>query len=162
MNNKNEIIVTDFHNHSVKVSWRKNSVHIYNNPLLQLRWAKTWGALWLSFPGLQCRWRILVQIRLPRWRQWPVQRSHWCGRGRQWKHHCGWLGQQQNPGEIRDFQNYLYCFIKAQTTVYQWRVLMYTEPCPSRSLSSVLTPPILMALNKFTAYQHKGGRFSTT
>lgn len=91
VNNKNEIIVTDFHNHSVKVKRSQRFPYVdavfgSSNPV------------WCPILGLQRRRRVLVQIWLPWWRQRPVQRSHWSGRGRKRKHHRSRLGQQQNTG----------------------------------------------------------------
>lgn len=64
---------------------------------------------WLAVAGLQCRRGVPVQVWLSRWRQRSVQRSHWCGGRCQWKHHCGWLGKQQDTGIFLKNQAFVTC-----------------------------------------------------
>lgn len=93
VNKNNEIIVTDFHNHSVKVrtQWLKKMY-------IKFRVSPTVNFMFLALLGFYSWRRITIKVWFQWWRKRPVQCSHWCSCGHQWQHHRGWLGQQQNPG----------------------------------------------------------------
>lgn len=134
--------MTDFHNHSVKVSaislqgkyhryqslklkrispefspinggWCDglfsflafNNEHLINKSILQLICFVS--HLTLLSPchnnnaGVQHRRGVFAEVWFERRRQRPVQRPHRSGRGRQWEHHSGRLGQQQDTGQFK-------------------------------------------------------------
>lgn len=112
VNKNNEIIVTDFHNHSVKVrtQWLYKMCMEAGTFFAK---SSIVNFTFLAMLGFHPWRRVAIKVWFQWWRKWPIQCSDWCSCGHQWQHHRSRLGEQQNPGRW-----FIY-YLELQVNVFQ-------------------------------------------